>query len=231
LLRDPLQPSDSPAQSPSPEGASGERPSGRGLEQLSERFLGKPAEPAEAARRLAEASEAAVSGDLHALRAAALALAAKPAEPEAALEAVLQATLEVVGASAIRLYSLDAQGLLKMSAGRSRWEDMPFLALVLRLEAGTLGRVARCPEPVLMRERFEVTGPPEVATSTEVHCLALPLSVRAQARGVLLIFREAPFTPVMRDALRESLPGLALVFDYLELLSATLKRGNHPPGK
>lgn len=169
-----------------------------------------------------------MSADLHVLRAAALALASSPAEPQAALEAALQAVMEVAGAVAVRLYTLDSQGMLQLSAGHSRWESVPFLALVLRLEAGVLARALRSPDPVLMRERFEVSGPPELAASAEVHCLCLPLKVRAQARGVLLAFRESPFGPPMIQDLKESGAGLALVMDYLELLAATLKTSRPP---
>ncbi len=206
----PRYPAENPARELEPEGPENNPPGGkesRGLDQLSERFLGMPA-------------EAAAPCDLRALRAAAEALAASPEEPEPAVEAALATVMEAAGAQAVRLYLLGPQGLLRMRAGRNRWENAPFLALVLRLEAGTLNGVLRCAEPVLMRESFEVSGPPEMAASDEVHCLALPLKMRGQPGGVLLLFGDEPFRGATVGAVRQSAAGLALVIDYLELLAA-----------
>lgn len=197
----------------------------RGLEELSELFLGRRdlGRNEDPGRSGTPHAAAPVAGDMFALRAAAALLAADPAGCEAALQAALNGMGEAAGAAATRLYLLDAQGTLRLCAGQGGWEGLPFLALVLRLEAGTLERAVRSREPLLLRESFEVSGPPEFATRAEASCLALPLSVRGQVRGLCLLFKEEPFGEALLASLQESAAGLALVLDYLELLSATLK--------
>ncbi len=181
----------------------------RNLDQLSERLLGRPTAPIDVP----------VPCDVRCLRAAGQALSAAPEGYEPALEAALAAVRSAAGADLLRLYLLDTEGLPRMRGGGSRWESLPFLALVLRLEAGVLMRVLHAGGPVLIRESFEIGEPAAMATTDRVHCLALPLKARGQPRGVLLLFKGDPFTQPVVEAMRQSSAGISIIVDYLALLA------------
>ncbi|MFH0810378.1 MAG: hypothetical protein V2A77_07930 [Pseudomonadota bacterium] len=182
----------------------------RDLDRLSERFLGRRNAPVEVPAR----------PDLDCLRAASRAQSLDPLRGDGILDAVVSAIMEATQAEVARLHWTDAQGVLRLRAGRTCRDHAALLASVLGLEAAILDKALPRGGPVLVRESREVVGPAEYAGRNEVHCLVVPLEPRSGVMGMILLFRTAAFGGRMLEAVREGAPGMALVIDYCGLLSA-----------